>query len=206
MLAVLNHHFIEQLGIGLVLRFYAGENFIDCGFDGNHQLLFPMTKLLLMGHTGQERLLGFDGSILFFPLRKVLLFGNLPREVQIQQLLFFRLAARNQPLGGLGVNARHILLDDQLNHLQEIVCNLTFVKPKLSHNQAHDMDCILIANARAGTAHLVSGSVNMGPSVLAGLVAAPPLIAAPILSGFISGDIAGTAASAFDFPRKGITV
>ena len=79
MLAVLNHHFIEQLGIGLVLRFYAGENLIDCGFDGNLQLLFPMTKLLLMRHIGQELLLGFDGSILFFPLRKVLLFGHLPR-------------------------------------------------------------------------------------------------------------------------------
>uniref|UniRef100_UPI0040290AE2 hypothetical protein n=1 Tax=Faecousia sp. TaxID=2952921 RepID=UPI0040290AE2 len=81
MLAVLNHHFIEQLGIGLVLRFYAGEDFIDCGFDGNHQLLFPLTKLLLLGHTGQELLLGFDSRILFSSLRKVFLFGHLPREV-----------------------------------------------------------------------------------------------------------------------------
>lgn len=62
------------------------------------------------------------------------------------------------------------------------------------------MDSILIANAWAGTAHLVSSSVNMGPSVLAGLVAAPPFIAAPVLSGFVSGDIAGTAASAFNLP------
>ena len=81
MLAVLNHHFIEQLGVDLILRFYAGENFINCVFDGNHQLLFLPKKLLLLGHTGQERLLGFDGRILFFPLRKVFLFGHLPREV-----------------------------------------------------------------------------------------------------------------------------
>lgn len=81
MFAVLYHHFIEQLCVDLILRFYTGENFIDCGFDGNHQLFFPPKKLLLLGHTGQECLLGFDGRILFFPLRKVLLFGHLPREV-----------------------------------------------------------------------------------------------------------------------------
>lgn len=81
MLAVLNHHFIEQLGIDLILRFYAGENFIDCGFDGNHQLLFPLKKLFLLGHTGQKHLLSFDSRILFFSLRKVFLFGHLPREV-----------------------------------------------------------------------------------------------------------------------------
>ena len=81
MLAVLNHHFIEQLGVDLILRFYTGENFIDCGFDGNHQLFFPPKKLLLLGHTGQKRLLGFDGRILFPSLRKVFFFGHLPREV-----------------------------------------------------------------------------------------------------------------------------
>ena len=33
MSAVLYHHFFEQLGVNLVLRFYAGEDIIDCGFD-----------------------------------------------------------------------------------------------------------------------------------------------------------------------------
>ena len=81
MFAVLYHHFIEQLGVDLILRFYTGEDFIDCGFDGNHQLLFPPKELLLLGHTGQECLLGFDSRILFFSLCKVLLFGYLPGEV-----------------------------------------------------------------------------------------------------------------------------
>lgn len=81
MLAVLNHHFIEQLGIDLVLCFYAGEDFVDCVFDGNQQLILPLKKLFLLEHTGQERLLDFDGSILFPTLRKVILLGHLPGEV-----------------------------------------------------------------------------------------------------------------------------
>lgn len=56
--------------------------------------------------------------------------------------------------------------------------------------EIHNVGRILIADRQARTADLISCLVDMGASVLCGFVAAPRLISAAVLSGFIPCHIA----------------
>lgn len=89
--------------------------------------------------------------------------------------------------------------------LSQIIPHFLTVHFKIPADKIHQINGVFISDTFTEAANPVSGPINMRTAMFYCLKAAPSLILTAVFSGSISGNIARSAPTAFDFTREGIT-